>query len=92
MFPPNPRPPPLKVIYSHVAINDKLEVKMKSEEVRTAKLHVEIRKGADSNIKSLSLRGATDLVATWQSRGSALIDIKKYRLLQLFSDTVKPMS
>ncbi len=26
--------PPLMVIYSHVAINDKLEVKMKSEEVR----------------------------------------------------------
>ena len=35
VFPPDPRPPPLKVIYSHVTINDKLEVKMKSEEVST---------------------------------------------------------
>ena len=33
--PYSPDHPPLKVIYSHVAINDKLEVKMKSEEVRT---------------------------------------------------------
>ena len=31
-----PRPPPLKVIYSHVAINDELEVKVKSEKVRMA--------------------------------------------------------
>ena len=37
-----PDHPPLKVIYSHVAINDKLEVKMKSEEVRTTKLYVPI--------------------------------------------------
>ena len=33
--PYSPIHPPLMVIYSHVAINDKLEVKMKSEEVRT---------------------------------------------------------
>ena len=44
------------------------------------------------NAHFMSLRGKRDFRLTWQSRGSALIDIKKCRLLQLFSDTVKPMS
>ena len=34
--PYNPDHPPLKVIYFQMAINDKLEVRVKSEEVRTA--------------------------------------------------------